>query len=99
MNDNKISYKLNSTLLFPFLITCAVLSIILPFHSDNTYFYLSIIFFIVATLLIPLTELITKKIRGLSKKFKVYLFLEWAHSLSLIGAIIFFLIWILGLSN
>lgn len=99
MNDNKISYKINSTLLFPFLVTCAVLSIVLPFHSDNTYFYLSVVLFILATLLIPSTELITKKIRGLNKKIKVYRFLEWAHSLSLIGAIIFFLIWILGLSN
>lgn len=99
MNNNNISYKINSTLLFPFLLTCATLSIILPFHSDNTYFYLSTTLFIVATLLIPISEILTKKVKGLRKKYKVYQILEWTHSLSLIGAIIFFLIWFLSLSN
>lgn len=97
--DNNISYKINSTILIPFLITCCVLSIILPIHSDNTYFYLSGVSFIVATLMIPLSQILTTKVSGLRKKIKVYRIIEWIHSLTLIAAIIFFLLWFFELSN
>lgn len=96
--DNHISYKVNSSLLIPFLIVCSVLSIILPIHTDNTFFHLSGVLFIISTLIIPLSQVLTKKVKGLSKKFKLYKILEWTHSITLIAAILFFLLWFVQLS-
>lgn len=97
MSNNNISYKLNSTLLFPFLATCAVLTLVLPISTDNTYFHASVVLFIVSTLSIPLSQLVLKKVKGLTKKFKVHRYFEIFHSLTLIFAMVSFLVWILNL--
>ena len=97
MKENPISYKLNSALILPFLATCAVISVVLPISTNNTYFYVSVVSFILATLSIPLNQLILRKVRGLSKKFKINDYFEVFHSLTLIFAMVSFLIWILHL--
>ena len=92
------TYTLNSTLLFPFLVTCSVLSLILPISADNLFFKSSVILFILSTLSIPLSEFVLNRVRGLSLKYKTYKYFEIFHGITLILAIISFLIWILNLS-
>ena len=43
-------YKVNATLIVPFLVVYAVLSILLPFHSNNTSFHAAGILFLISIL-------------------------------------------------
>lgn len=89
--------KINSMLLAPFLITFCILSVILPFQSDNTLFYISGSLFLLATILIPISELTVNNIHSINKKYRVHKILESTHSISIILAIILFIIWCLNL--
>ena len=91
-------YKVNATLIVPFLVVYAVLSILLPFHSNNTSFHAAGILFLISILVIPLDKFITERY---STSFlvvnKIHPFFEFVHILSLMGAIISFSSWILTL--
>jgi hypothetical protein len=91
-------YKVNATLIIPFFVVYAVLSILLPFHSNNTSFHASGILFLISILVIPIDKTITEKY---GNKFlvvdKIHTFLEFAHIFTLIAAIISFSSWILNL--
>lgn len=97
MKKINTSYKLNSILLAPFLITVCILSVILPFQSDNILFYISGTLFLFATVLIPISDLFMNNINSLDKKYNTYKVFELIHSVSLILAIILFIIWFLNL--
>lgn len=91
-------YKVNATLIVPFLVVYAVLSILLPFHSNNTSFHASGILFLVSILVIPLDKFITERYSDMFLVVnKIHTFFEFVHIFSLMGAIISFSSWILTL--
>jgi hypothetical protein len=93
-------YKVNATLILPFLVVYAVLSILLPFHSNNTSFHASGILFLTSILVIPIDKIITEKCgNNFVVVHKIHTFLEFVHIFSLIASIIAFSSWILNLCN
>jgi hypothetical protein len=102
-------YKFNIALIIPFIVLYAILSVVLPIHTDNTLFYLSGGLFMLSTIMIPVNKLIglisirQAFSRGTRTFFHPLPYVPQIYNIihvaALLLGIILFSIWLLTLSS